>query len=1279
MARTLSNYDLHHFCLYIHKFKPGCKTEVIPSTDKKYITLTVGVPVTTYEDKNGMTKTVFEYLRFIDSYRFMAFSLEKLAGFLPQEKFKILDGCYADYSTEDISLIHQKGYYPYSYFDNFDKFLETKLPPRDQWKDSLRNGAIMVTQEEWKHADNVFQTFGCLNLGDYHDLYLKTDTLLLACVFEEFRSLCYKTYGLDSAHYFTCSHLSGDAFLKPCKADIELLTDREHLEMVENMIRGGVATVFDKKFFKANNRYVAEHNFNNYNTYGVLLDANNLFGGIMEKFPLPTNSFETVQEYSLERILATTNNSEYGFILEVDLHYPDRLHDGHEDFPLAPTKEQIYYKSLGERQQALLEVMGETRQYSHGKKLIQTLADKNNYTLHYLTLKLYVSLGMKVKKVHRVLKFRQSQWLQPYMELNTQKRKECRKKFEESFFKLMNNSCNEDKNGMTKTVFEYLRFIDSYRFMAFSLEKLAGFLPQEKFRILDGCYSGYSTEDISLIHQKGYYPYSYFDNFDKLLETKLPPRDQWKDSLRNGAIMVTQEEWKHADNVFQTFGCLNLGDYHDLYLKTDTLLLACVFEEFRSLCYKTYGLDSAHYFTCSHLSGDAFLKPCKADIELLTDREHLEMVENMIRGGVATVFDKKFFKANNRYVAEHNFNNYNTYGVLLDANNLFGGIMEKFPLPTNSFETVQEYSLERILATTNNSEYGFILEVDLHYPDRLHDGHEDFPLAPTKEQIYYKSLGERQQELLEVMGETRQYSHGKKLIQTLADKNNYTLHYLTLKLYVSLGMKVKKVHRVLKFRQSQWLQPYMELNTQKRKECRKKFEESFFKLMNNSCYGKTLESKRNRLTVQLVTNRDDVLRRTDTPFFHKFKIFNENLAAISSTKRSFLWNKPTIVGATVLDLAKLHMFDFHYNVKKKHFNSFVFYSDTDSLLYEIKHTDFYEELATNEELRQHFDLSNYPSDHFLYNVENKMVTLKFKDELAGEPIEEFVGLKPKMYSILVGGRQKLSANGVCRFAQKDLNHDLYKNILQTGNSFKTINKRIGSEKHQLQTIKTNKVSLSSFDDKRFILEDGISILPHGHYMIRDVHVTQDIIDEPDWGNEEDEEEMPTSPKWDELIGNDPVNTVTQIFPEEQQNAQVVRVPEEIFTQGDDEPITLTQELMEAWSPPDLRFNQREYSDSELEDVVNLDESFVEQNPPRNPFFDDEATEASDTEGEPVQKDEQESDPNDCMIVETLTEDEVNAIEDQIDFDTWFSDDDFINRTKRAKRRRLEIVSDSESE
>ena len=133
-----------------------------------------------------------------------------------------------------------------------------------------------------------------------------------------------------------------------------------------------------------------------------------------------------------------------------------------------------------------------------------------------------------------------------------------------------------------------------------------------------------------------------------------------------------------------------------------------------------------------------------------------------------------------------------------------------------------------------------------------------------------------------------------------------------------------------------------------------------------------------------------------------------------------------------------------------------------------------------------------------------------------------------MYSILVGGRQKVSAEGVCRFAQKDLNHDLYKTILRTGKSHKTINMSISSHMHQLQTIKTNKVSLSSFDDKRFILDDDISTLPHGYYMTIDVELTQDIIDEPDWGNEEDEE-MPKSPTWDELIGKDPISQCLKCF------------------------------------------------------------------------------------------------------------------------------------------------------
>ena len=235
-----------------------------PSTDDKYVTLPFGKPVRTYQDRNGVTKPVFEYPPFIDSYRFMATSLHKLVSYLPQDKFEILDKVFPDYSKEERNLLLQKGYYPYSYFDNFKKFKEEKSPPREQWKDSLRIGEVMITEDQWQ-----YEQFQCANLGDYHNLYLLPDTILLACMAKEFPYLCYTTNGLDSANGFTCFHISGDAFLTIYRTDIELLTDRPHFERVENMIVGSVSSVFDKRLFKANIIYLDDHNNGDYDTWCI--------------------------------------------------------------------------------------------------------------------------------------------------------------------------------------------------------------------------------------------------------------------------------------------------------------------------------------------------------------------------------------------------------------------------------------------------------------------------------------------------------------------------------------------------------------------------------------------------------------------------------------------------------------------------------------------------------------------------------------------------------------------------------------------------------------------------------------------------------------------------------------------------------------------------------------------------------------------------------------------------------------------------------------------------
>ena len=223
------------------------------------------------------------------------------------------------------------------------------------------------------------------------------------------------------------------------------------------------------------------------------------------------------------------------------------------------------------------------------------------------------------------------------------------------------------------------------------------------------------------------------------------------------------------------------------------------------------------------------------------------------------MYAKRFTKANNMYMEEYNPLNPSTYIICIDANNLYGGIMEKFMLPLNNFEWDNTVSLDTILSTSDASEVGYIVEVDLEYPDSLHDDHSDFPLAPVKQQVDNHWLSEYQRKLC---GERPSNSKCTKLIQTLYRKERYTLHYITLKLYISLGLQVSKVHRVLKFTQAKWLQPYIQLNTRKRKEAPNKCDQDFFKLMSNSTYGKLCESKRNRVNVKLVRSEDSLLNET---------------------------------------------------------------------------------------------------------------------------------------------------------------------------------------------------------------------------------------------------------------------------------------------------------------------------------------------------------------------------------------------------------------------------------
>ena len=269
-----------------------------------------------------------------------------------------------------------------------------------------------------------------------------------------------------------------------------------------------------------------------------------------------------------------------------------------------------------------------------------------------------------------------------------------------------------------------------------------------------------------------------------------------------------------------------MGKYHDLYLKSDVLLIADVFEEFRILCLENYELDPVWYFTAPGLSWDAALKKTKVWLELLIEPDMLLMFEEGIRGGISMI-TKRYSKANNPYmVKDFDKNSPTKYISYLDANNLYGWEMSQ-PLPVGYFEWMNEEEKK------NWKNHCCILEVDLEYPKELHDLHNDYPLAPER----LKANGV------------------EKLILNLYNKEKYVVHHENLKLYLSLGLKIKKIHRGIKFIEKDWLKPYVMMNTKLRKNAKNDFESDFFKLMNNSVFGKTIENIRNRVDIRLINDR----------------------------------------------------------------------------------------------------------------------------------------------------------------------------------------------------------------------------------------------------------------------------------------------------------------------------------------------------------------------------------------------------------------------------------------
>ena len=613
----------------------------------------------------------------------------------------------------------------------------------------------------------------------------------------------------------------------------------------------------------------------------------------------------------------------------------------------------------------------------------------------------------------------------------------------------------DEINGVDIT-FE-IRFIDSFKFLQTSLANLVSNLSPDDFHNTKPAFKS----NTSLLTRKGVYPNDYVSSLDKLSESCLPPKEEFY-SQRNDED-ISDEDYQHAINVWDTFGCKTIRDYHDLYLKSDVMLLADVFENFRKTCLHHYKLDPAHYYTSPGLAWDACLKTTGQNLELLHDYDMLMMFEQGIRGGI-THISKRYAEANNKYMKNYNPDKESTFIQYLDANNLYGWAMSQ-NLPTHGFKWMKNLTKEKVIeilekanhSMSNHGRKGYVFEVDLEYPEHLWKTHNDYPLAPEK---------------LKVNGVENLISHFKPRKNVVHDRN--------LRQYLELGMKITAVHRGISFYQSPWMEPYIRKNTELRKTAANSFEKDFFKLMNNSVFGKTIENIRKRQNIKIIHDRKIALKLSSRPNFDRCTIFDKHLIAIHMKNTKVYFNKPVYVGQAILDLSKTLMFDFHYNYIKNKYGkkAELLFTDTDSLMFQIYTDDFYKDI--NPDVREKFDTFDYPSIHpsGIITGVNKKVIGAFKDEVAGKQITHFVGLRPKLYSYKVEDEKDLKkCKGIKKnVVKKSIDFDDYVKCLFSGEKEMRKMKIIRSEKHDIYSKEVNKIALSNEDDKREVLKDKVHTL-----------------------------------------------------------------------------------------------------------------------------------------------------------------------------------------------------------
>ena len=445
----------------------------------------------------------------------------------------------------------------------------------------------------------------------------------------------------------------------------------------------------------------------------------------------------------------------------------------------------------------------------------------------------------------------------------------------------------------------------------------------------------------------------------------------------------------------------------------------------------------------------------------------LLIVEEGIRGGICHSIHR-YSKANNKYMKNYNNNEESSYIQYLDANNLYGWAMSK-KSPTNGFkwignnEMAEPVTNEEFIKNYNENDIkGYILEVDVKYPKKLHELYSDLPF----------------------LSERMEVNKCKNLVCNLFNKKKYVAHINTLKQALNHRLKLKKIHRVIEFNQEAWLKPYIDMNTELSKLAKNDFKKDLFKLMNNSVFWKTMENIRKHRDIKLVTTDKKRCKLVSEPNYHTINLISEDLSIIEMKKTKVKMSKSIYLGLSILEISKALIYEFWYDYMKPKYNNDVklCYMDTDSFIMNIKTNYFYEDIASDVENR--FDTSNYEVIRPLPTGKNKKIIGLMKDELGGKIITEFVTLRPRTYSFLTDdGKEDKKAKGTKKcIIKKMIKFMDYKKCLLTDEVMLKPQQRFISKKHDVYTENINKIALSNNDDKRIVSSNKITSHPYAYVL-----------------------------------------------------------------------------------------------------------------------------------------------------------------------------------------------------